>query len=278
MKKAIVLFVPDLIFLTFLENAVRRSGFEPVEVSVTWLKSNFKQEAEASSNAFSLSDHLVDYLSQLQPALVIVDIGDSTTRWREWLSIIKTDPSTRRIPVICFGPHVNAEALQTASNLGPEVVTGRSNIHENIETLIIIWALVKNPADYVEGCNQELAKVAQEGIQAFNQGRFFEAHELLEHAWNNEPTPGQDLYRALLQTAVAYYQIERSNYRGAIKIFRRLRQWINPLPDVCRGVNIKKLKEDVEKIEALLPERNTARGGEGLIFQPIEYHGFKEGE
>jgi hypothetical protein len=47
-----------------------------------------------------------------------------------------------------------------------------------------------------------------------------------------------EVYRAVLQVAVAYFQIERGNYNGAAKMFLRLRQWIDPLPDYCRGIDI----------------------------------------
>jgi predicted metal-dependent hydrolase len=96
-------------------------------------------------------------------------------------------------------------------------------------------------------------------LQQFNRGEYFAAHETLEEAWNDDDTPGRELYRAVLQVAVAYLQIERKNYRGAIKMFLRLRQWIDPLPDICRGVDVAQLRRDAEEIYAELiqlgPER-----------------------
>lgn len=58
---------------------------------------------------------------------------------------------------------------------------------------------------------------------------------------------------------MAYLQIERGNYHGAVKMFLRVRQWIDPLPDQCRGVDVARLRDDAavvyEQLVALGPER-----------------------
>jgi hypothetical protein len=72
--------------------------------------------------------------------------------------------------------------------------------------------------------------------------------------------------------AVAYLQIERGNYRGAVKMFLRMRQWFAPLPDVCRGVDVAGLREAARGVE----ERLMAGGEEGMRmltqedFQPVQ--------
>ena len=54
-------------------------------------------------------------------------------------------------------------------------------------------------------------------------------------------------------------QIERQNYNGAAKMFLRVRQWIDPMPDNCRGIDIGRLRDEARRVhEALLrlgPER-----------------------
>jgi len=101
--------------------------------------------------------------------------------------------------------------------------------------------------------------LALHGLEEFNRGEYFDAHETLETAWNIDAGSGRDLYRAILQVAVAYLQIERGNYAGAMKIFLRLRQWIDPLPETCRGVNVAQLRLDArqarEALKSLGPDR-----------------------
>jgi predicted metal-dependent hydrolase len=62
------------------------------------------------------------------------------------------------------------------------------------------------------------------------------------------------MYKAVLQVAVAYLQIERQNYAGAVKMFMRARQWLDPLPDVCRGIDIGRLKQDAQQVHQTLLE------------------------
>jgi hypothetical protein len=86
----------------------------------------------------------------------------------------------------------------------------------------------------------------------FNQGNYFEAHEELELAWREEKGPVREMYRGILQVAVAYYHILRGNYRGAVKMFARTRTWLGPFPDSCRGIDLAGLRKDYYRVEAEL--------------------------
>lgn len=88
------------------------------------------------------------------------------------------------------------------------------------------------------------------GLELFNQGAYFEAHEALETAWREESGPTRDLYRGILQVAVAYHHILRGNYPGAIKLFQRCRQWLAPFPNTCNGINLLQFRQDFEHVEA----------------------------
>lgn len=98
-------------------------------------------------------------------------------------------------------------------------------------------------------CPSELPEEAQLGIQLFNKKKFFEAHEHLELAWRAEPSPKRYLYIGILQAGVAYYHIQRQNFRGALKVIARSRRWLNLLPQWCGGVNLGKLREDLDRVE-----------------------------
>lgn len=76
---------------------------------------------------------------------------------------------------------------------------------------------------------------AREGIRLFNQGEFYLAHEHLEEAWMETGSPERDLYQGILQIGLAYYQISRGNYRGALKMFRRGQRNLAPLGDALLG-------------------------------------------
>lgn len=128
-------------------------------------------------------------------------------------------------------------------------------------------------AAILEACRQELSPLAITGLEEFNRREFFQAHESLEEAWKEDSSPGRELYRGILQVAVAYLQIERGNYRGAMKMFRRARRWLDPLPDACRGVNIAELRATAYHIQQVVQELGPKRIMEFdfSLIQPIQY-------
>ncbi|MFZ6021662.1 MAG: DUF309 domain-containing protein [Chloroflexota bacterium] len=124
-------------------------------------------------------------------------------------------------------------------------------------------------------CQGKLHPQARIGIQLFNQGHYFEAHEALELAWREEPGPVREFYRGVLQIGVAYYHILNRNYPGAVKMFSRAKKWLAAYPSVCRTVNLDQLKKD-----ALLAEKRLLElGSENLnqfehnLLKPILFKG-----
>jgi uncharacterized protein len=108
-------------------------------------------------------------------------------------------------------------------------------------------------------CNAALHPQAAEGLRLFNAGKYFEAHEALEEAWNEEKGPVRDLYRGILQIAVVYLHITRRNYNGAIKVYGRSQKWLKDWPDMCRGIYVEELRRNAEaaitEVQRLGPER-----------------------
>jgi len=121
--------------------------------------------------------------------------------------------------------------------------------------------VVDRPALEVD-CSGEMSALAVKGIELFNAGDYFEAHEALEHAWLAETGPVRELYRGVLQVAVAYLQITRQNYRGALKMFLRMRQWLDPLPDECLGIDVAQLRLEASEARATLEGLGEARIGD----------------
>ena len=97
-------------------------------------------------------------------------------------------------------------------------------------------------------CNAPLHPQAIQGLRLFNAGRYFEAHEALEEAWNAESGKVRDLYRGILQIAVAYLHILRGNYNGAVKVHQRSQHWMRDWPEVCRRIQVGKLRRDAQAV------------------------------
>ena len=126
----------------------------------------------------------------------------------------------------------------------------------------------------VESCNGELHPKAIEGIRLFNAGEFFEAHEELEAAWRDETGEVRELYRGILQVAVAYLHITRGNFDGAVKVYGRSQKWTQGWGDVCRGINVKQLRDDAEVVKNELDRLGKGRIGEfdRSLFKPIQWN------
>ncbi|HSH01516.1 MAG TPA: DUF309 domain-containing protein [Anaerolineae bacterium] len=246
----IVAFVADLFFSTRIDKVAQHLNY-----TVHWIENEAQfQQADDPAPAnprpgesISGPTHrLMDQLTQWQPALLIFDLSAQEIPWRRWLPRLKSSPATRRIPVLAFGAHVDTETFAEARSLGADSVVARSRFSTGMLDLIQNLA---NPTDHqalFDTCQQPLSDLAKKGIEAYNAGQFYDAHEHLEHAWQEDSSVGRELYRGILQVAVAYYQISRGNYRGAVKMCLRARQWLDPLPDQCRTINIAQLRQEFE--------------------------------
>jgi predicted metal-dependent hydrolase len=108
-------------------------------------------------------------------------------------------------------------------------------------------------------CQAPLHPRAAQGLRLFNAGEYFEAHEALEDAWKAEPGKVRELYRGILQIAVVYLHITRGNYNGAVKVHGRSRRWLKDWPEICRGIEVGRLRREAEtaiaEVLRLGPER-----------------------
>jgi len=119
-------------------------------------------------------------------------------------------------------------------------------------------------------CSGILPPEVIKGLEYFNAGKYFEAHEELETAWRREKGPIRELYRGVLQVGVAYYHIQRRNYNGALKMFSHCRQWLDPFPAECCGIDLARLRQDFERVEARLQQLDPS-DHVTFSFQPIHY-------
>jgi predicted metal-dependent hydrolase len=258
----IVGFVSDLMFAIRIGNAARHQGFH-----VEWVESADQiapidpaatQESPGES-LMGQKGRLFDKITTWQPTLLLFDLNNRDVPWRKWIPALKSSPATRRIPIMCFGPHADVEVMTDAKRVGADVVLARSRFTADLPKLLEQYARVPDHEALQTACREPLSAVAMEGIELHNQGEYFEAHEALELAWKDDRGAGRDLYRGLVQVSVAYLQIERGNYRGAVKMCLRVRHWLDPLPDSCRGVDVAHLRRSVEAfydaLDSLGPER-----------------------
>ncbi len=57
------------------------------------------------------------------------------------------------------------------------------------------------------------------GVELFNAGRYLAAHELFEELWEASEGGDSDLYKGLVQAAVALHHFQQGNLDGAAKLY-----------------------------------------------------------
>ena len=273
----LVCFVDDLLFLSKIEAAASKLGYKIVYLGRADLVASpgyAAKNRQLAEHLHGQGAELIEKISIWRPALIIFDLGNLSVPWREWLPLIKSAPATRRYPVICYASHVDTESIRLAVSSGADHVFARSNFSDHVLEIIQKQARIPDYQAIESACSEQLSPTAIHGLELFNQGLFFEAHEVLEEAWNTDQTLGRELYRAVLQIAVAYLQIERGNYDGAVKMFLRVRQWIEPLPVRCRGIEVAEMKVDAQRVyDALLAlGRERISEFDRTLFRPVTYH------
>jgi len=198
-----------------------------------------------------------DVMTQIaddQPVLIVVNAAALPN----WIAEVRANPATRRIPVVAIAD--DEQQIAAARYVGiAQVIT--SEIALDAEKVAAYARVKPTTAALEDACAEPLTELARKGFHEFNTHEFFECHESLEAAWKADSGAARDLYRVVLQVGLAYYQIERNNYDGALKMFLRAQQWFAQLPDQCRGVDLAQLRSDATAarahLEALGPAKIT---------------------
>lgn len=273
----IIGFVSNLMMATKIENVVRHLGFrvEWVETAVSISKTEQDLVRHQPGEALQGREGvLLIQITSRQPSLLLFDLTNQDIPWQRWIAVLKSSPATRRIPILCFGPHIEADKLQAARHAGADLVVARSRFTRQMSKLLLEQARIFDEAALAQTCQNPLPELVLSGLALFNQGEFYKCHDALEEAWRQETGPVRELYRGILQVGIAYFQIERGNYRGALKMLLRVRQWLAPLPDICRTVHIEQLRQDVEAVQAVLADLGPDKIAEfdKTLFRPIDYN------
>jgi uncharacterized protein len=85
-----------------------------------------------------------------------------------------------------------------------------------------------------------------EGVRWFNQGNFFQAHEVWEELWMECRDPSRTFYQGLIQVAVCLHHFGRRNIRGARKLYHSSRRHLEPFGAWHRGLDLGKLLRELE--------------------------------
>jgi len=207
--------------------------------------------------SYTSQNGYVAHLADDHAALILVD-GDQPN-WRFWTATPKSSSATRRIPIFLIANNANARTSALVN--GADLTLTPDELLQQAPQIITNYARVLDPkvAEQLDcECQEALPDLAIEAIKQFNIGEYYHQHDMFEEQWMHTEGPVRDLYRAVLQVGIAYYQITRGNHRGALKMLLRSVQWFALLPDVCQGIDIKQLREDSSRVRTELERMNPA--------------------
>lgn len=239
----------------------------------TWVQS--LQSTFADDYRFAVYDKPARYISRLSDdyaSLILVD-GDADD-WQFWTTTPKSSPATRRIEVIVVSDDEKrrAHALQSGANhtlTVDSLLQDAPKLFKDIARVVSAERAEQLACD----CQAPLPELAQQGVEKFNAGEYYAQHDLFEELWMQTESPVRDLYRAILQVGIAYYQIQRGNHRGAKKMLLRSLQWLAILPNVCQGIDVNALKMDSARVRSELEsmDESDITDFDLSLLQPVKF-------
>lgn len=82
----------------------------------------------------------------------------------------------------------------------------------------------------------------EQGIDLFNEGRFFECHEAWEEIWKRSDGDVKLFYQGLIQAAVAILHAQRGNLEGARSLYAKAREKLDVIPHDHMGIALGEMR------------------------------------
>jgi predicted metal-dependent hydrolase len=96
------------------------------------------------------------------------------------------------------------------------------------------------------------------GVELFNRGLYFKAHEIWEQAWNDSEGVEKRCLQALIQIAVAFLKWQSGIPGGALKMHRMACDKLSQLPDSCLGLDVREIEKNFKNALAPLLQNQNA--------------------
>ena len=106
---------------------------------------------------------------------------------------------------------------------------------------------------------QERRYILVAGVEQYNAGYYFEAHETLEELWLPSPWPVRPFLQGIIQLAAGFVHLMRHEYPGTVRLLARAIEKLEAAPDVYMGIDSAQLVADARRahgeLKALGPDR-----------------------
>ena len=105
---------------------------------------------------------------------------------------------------------------------------------------------------------EERRDILVKGVEQYNAGYYFEAHETLEELWLPSPWPVRPFLQGIIQLAAGFVHLMRHEYPGTIRLLGRAIEKLEAAPDGYMGIDSKQLVAEArrahEQLETLGPD------------------------
>ncbi|HZG14651.1 MAG TPA: DUF309 domain-containing protein [Candidatus Bathyarchaeia archaeon] len=92
-------------------------------------------------------------------------------------------------------------------------------------------------------------------LQKFNEGEYYECHDLLEEIWMEEKT--NKFLQGMLQLSVGLYHFGYGNIKGARWMFGNARKYLSRYTPVYWDLDVERVIAYLDQCLAALPEEDT---------------------
>lgn len=91
----------------------------------------------------------------------------------------------------------------------------------------------------------------EEGIDLFNEGKFFECHEAWEEVWKRSDGDAKLFYQGIIQAAVAILHAQRGNLTGAASLYGKSSAKLDHLPIEHMRIALGELRDALKDFFAI---------------------------
>ena len=99
-----------------------------------------------------------------------------------------------------------------------------------------------------------------DGLQAYEEKDFFEAHELWEELWSEYYLDDKTFIQGLIQLAVSFVHLGNGNLNGAKSLLNKSADKFSSYSGLHRGINIDQLKQQIVIIKNEYEQLLTVEG------------------
>ena len=94
----------------------------------------------------------------------------------------------------------------------------------------------------------EMRILFEKGLNEYEKGDYFEAHEAWEDLWSDYNFPDRKFIQGLIQLSVSFVHLSNGNMIGARNLLKKCQQKFSDYKGIHRQININELKFAIEAV------------------------------